>query len=209
MERQKFLRASFIDGTFLQKKTLTKKTTVATHATGQWFAFFQVVCLCKSFSWHLSKYACLQRVVGTVLIDTRDGVASNKTDPIRETSTHTLLGWKHPNKQNTLLGWKHPNKTPTLVLCSKFRLSIFSERVFIWKCICCICIFRKRIFLKCVFCRCIFKRRIFQKGIYEKVHIIFSFVQIAFLICISLVSGPIFLLRRGWMCQKKTTWLLH
>ena len=31
------------------------------------------------------KYACL-RVVGTVLIDTRDGVASNKTEPIRETS---------------------------------------------------------------------------------------------------------------------------
>ena len=84
---------------FPTKKTLAKKTTVATHATGQWFAFFQVVCLCKSFSWHLSKYACLQRVVGTVLIDTRDGVASNKTDLIRETSTHTLLGWKHPNKQ--------------------------------------------------------------------------------------------------------------
>ena len=31
------------------------------------------------------KYACL-RVVGAVLIDTRDGVASNKTEPIRETS---------------------------------------------------------------------------------------------------------------------------
>ena len=118
---------------FPTKNTLAKKTNVATHATDRaMIRLFQVVCLCKSFSWHLSKYACLQRVVGTVLIDTRDGVASNKTDPIRETSTHTLLGWKHPNKQNTLLGWKHPNKTPTLVLCSKFRLSIFSERVFIW-----------------------------------------------------------------------------
>ena len=63
----------------------------------------QVVCLlvqrlassCPDICLACVKYACL-RLVGTVLIDTRDGVPSNKTALIRETSTHTL-GGKHPN----------------------------------------------------------------------------------------------------------------
>ena len=64
----------------------------------------QVVCLlvqrlassCPDICLACVKYACL-RLVGTVLIDTRDGVPSNKTALIRETSTHMLLGGKHPN----------------------------------------------------------------------------------------------------------------
>ena len=63
----------------------------------------QVVCLlvqrlassCPDICLACVKYACL-RLVGTVLIDTRDGVPSNKTALIRETSTHTF-GGKHPN----------------------------------------------------------------------------------------------------------------
>ena len=69
----------------------------------------QVVCLlvqrlassCPDICLACVKYACL-RLVGTVLIDTRDGVPSNKTALIRETSTHTF-GGKAPKQSSSIL----------------------------------------------------------------------------------------------------------
>ena len=69
----------------------------------------QVVCLlvqrlassCPDICLACVKYACL-RLVGTVLIDTRDGVPSNKTALIRETSTHAF-GGKAPKQSSSIL----------------------------------------------------------------------------------------------------------
>ena len=76
----------------------------------------QVVCLlvqrlassCPDICLACVKYACL-RLVGTVLIDTRDGVPSNKTALIRETSTHTFGGKALKQSSSILCYFKSKN----------------------------------------------------------------------------------------------------
>ena len=76
----------------------------------------QVVCLlvqrlassCPDICLACVKYACL-RLVGTVLIDPRDGVPSNKTALIRETSTHTFWGKALKQSSSILCYFKSKN----------------------------------------------------------------------------------------------------